>query len=164
MRPGRWYPVHYLIDHPSQLLRVAAALMTAILLGTVIAAPPAVAATETGPGSCDAGVFAADPPPGTGVRQGQRIVYQVDIVVRGAEPVLGCARDVRFSGPVGFVAAYPDGYFSPDTTVGAVATVNFDGPFAPGTKLSGTLVMVVKRRATAADVIIAESLDVIRHR
>lgn len=153
-------------SRPRFLARTAASLITAftaVVVGAAGMAPAAMAESKPGPGYCESGPFTATPQRGSGVAPGQTIVYHVGVVVMGGQPVLGCARDIRFSGPLTFVSVKPDGYYWPNTTIGAMATVSFDGPFDPGTRLFGTVVMRVTRGTSPGTVVSAESGTVIRY-
>jgi hypothetical protein len=132
----------------------------ALIVGGVTVAPP-LAWANNRPGICQGGSFTATPPSGSAVAPGKTITYRLDIVVVGDAPVLDCARNVRTSSLLNFVSAAPDGAYWPTATDGPVAAVTFTGPFDPGTRLRGQLVMRVAADAPAGAVIVSSSGDVI---
>lgn len=132
-----------------------------VVMATGVVSAPAWA--QPVPGTCVGGEFTAKPPSGSTVAPGKKIVYHVTVVVEGDTPVLGCARDVLLSTLLEFISLKPDGVYLPDTTLGPMAIIEFNGPFDPGTILTGTLRMQVAADAPAGAIIEASSADVIQH-
>lgn len=133
-------------------------LVTTLVVGLTIAAlgaPPVPAAAQTG-GYCVGGAFTSTPQPGTKVAPGSLIVYHLAVVVEGDSSVLGCSRDITLSPLVEWVSSTPAGW-------AGYTGVNFEGPFAPGTHLSGDVTVRVRRKAPIGAMIEASSSDVIRH-
>ena len=89
--------------------------------------------------------------------------HRIEILVQGDTPVLGCSRNIHLSNLLEFVSVRPDGAYYPDTSEGPIAIVSFTGPFEPGTRLLGRVVMRVRADAPAGAVIEASSGSVIRH-
>jgi hypothetical protein len=143
--------------------RLVRSLLTlcVVIVGLLIA--PATASAQAEPGTCVGGKFTASPPDGHAVAPGHKITYKLEIIVQGDTPVLGCARDIYLSNYLEFVSVRPAGHYFPETSVGPMVDVQFTGPFEPGTRLVGRVVMRVKADAPAGAVIEASSGSVIRH-
>jgi hypothetical protein len=142
---------------------MARVLTCGVMIATATGVASAPAWAEPVPGTCVGGEFSAKPPSGSTVEPGKKIVYYVTVVVEGDTPVLGCSRTVLLSGPLEFVSVKPDGAYFPDTTIGPMASIDFIGPFDPGTILTGRLTMQVSPDAPAGAIIQASSVDIIQH-
>lgn len=147
------------------LVRALLACSAASLLGVAVsvAAPAASASADTAPGTCTGGSFTSFPPSGSVVHRGQVITYRLTIEVVGDSPVLGCARDMLVSPVLEFLSARPDGAYWPDTSVGPMAEVSFDGPFDPGTTLIGLVRMRVPVDTPIGTHVWAQSGNEIEH-
>ena len=137
------------------------ALAAAALVAAIFAAPASATETETS-GTCVGGAFTSTPEPGSAVAPGDVIVYQVTMIVEGGS-VLGCSRDILVSPLLEFVSVTPGGAYFPETTVGPMVIVSFEGPFEAGTILTGEVTMRVRLDAPAGATIQASSGEVIQH-
>jgi hypothetical protein len=162
--PLVWFCHRILGAVVQRIPRILARMVTCgVLISMVTGVVSAPAWAEPVPGTCVGGEFTAKPPSGSAVAPGKKIVYYVTVVVEGDTPVLGCSRTVLLSTLLEFVSVKPDGAYFPNTTVGPLASIDFVGPFDPGTILRGRLTMKVAADAPAGAIIEVSSLDVIRH-